>query len=691
METDSELLASKSCRSGPNICRKTFGKWFKGCRGGATIVLLYGILVLILNIALATWLSKKVHSFGGLVVLSRRSCQSSKAVVQAVHLLINILASLLLAASNYCLQILISPLREEIDLAHESTNRNWMCVGIPNSRNLLQIRWMRRVLWLLLALSSLPVHLLWNSAIVQTLPANDYHMAIVTNDFASGAPVNLNATDALSKVIPQDDVQAFEQQWLKPLRADPINMTVGECILNYSQPFISDYSSLALVLNTSNSANSLLLATTFRLNGNLSLGSDWPCGVYWNSEPWGKDSISCDPAKLAKSSRSRWVPVPYDAYPGGNNYTTVKYCLAQQTTHKCEIGLPPTIIYISLVTNTLKVICFCGTLFHVGSTSKPLVTTGDIINSFISRPDPHLNSRCLASFPEVNNVYSNFWDAQKLPIKWLPKRRRWIYGIRLRTWLSHLAPAILGICTVIALYLRNHLYSSLSLGFASTSTSELVWWGVPWNLNHGLVRSVLLANSPQAILSYSYTAYNAVLTGMVSQSELLRYSSKRRGLRVTEPVGDQRSTYWLGLPYRYSLTLIAMSTMLHWLVAESFFLVRVNVYAPDGTLDPSQLVSTVGYSSLAIIVSLTIMVLMLLGILALGLAKSYPTTMPLAANCSALLAAITQPSQGRKFEADLAQKELSWGHVVSDPRSGTEHATFAAWDPIPLVEKSIYA
>ena len=120
---------------------------------------------------------------------------------------------------------------------------------------------------------------------------------------------------------------------------------------------------------------------------------------------------------------------------------------------------------------------------------------------------------------------------------------------------------------------------------------------------------------------------------------------------------------------------------------------------PDGTPDPSQLISTVGYSSLAIVISMIIMVLMLLGILALSLVVAYPTTMPLAANCSASLAAITQPSHGSEFEAGLAREKLSWGVVLNDPNVGssiaasghnTKHATFSA-DPVSsLVEGDIY-
>lgn len=44
----------------------------------------------------------------------------------------------------------------------------------------------------------------------------------------------------------------------------------------------------------------------------------------------------------------------------------------------------------------------------------------------------------------------------------------------------------------------------------------------------------------------------------------------RKGLRVTQPHGYQRSSYFLQLPYRWSLPLIVISGTLHWLLSRVF-------------------------------------------------------------------------------------------------------------------------
>ena len=66
------------------------------------------------------------------------------------------------------------------------------------------------------------------------------------------------------------------------------------------------------------------------------------------------------------------------------------------------------------------------------------------------------------------------------------------------------------------------------------------------------------------------------------------------------PRGLQRSTYRLQLPYKYGLPLLLLSALLHWLVSQSLFLVRGDVFDPDG-IQTRHSTTTVGYSLIAII------------------------------------------------------------------------------------------
>jgi hypothetical protein len=74
------------------------------------------------------------------------------------HLLINAGSTMLLGASNYTMQVMCSPTRHDIDVAH--ARGQWLDVGLLSFRNLRAIPRTRAALWLVLALSSIPLHLL---------------------------------------------------------------------------------------------------------------------------------------------------------------------------------------------------------------------------------------------------------------------------------------------------------------------------------------------------------------------------------------------------------------------------------------------------------------------------------------------------------------------------------------------------
>ena len=74
------------------------------------------------------------------------------------HLLINAGSTILLAASNYTMQVLCSPTRHDIDRAHD--RGTWVDIGLLSFRNLRAIPRKRATLALVLAFSSIPLHLL---------------------------------------------------------------------------------------------------------------------------------------------------------------------------------------------------------------------------------------------------------------------------------------------------------------------------------------------------------------------------------------------------------------------------------------------------------------------------------------------------------------------------------------------------
>jgi hypothetical protein len=120
------------------------------------------LVSLIGNLSFTVWATTRAGSNiqNGVGVLSdEASCEKVKRMNTGIHVMINVLSTVLLAGSNYCMQSLSAPTRAQIDEAHRKAK--WVDVGVPSIRNLFcAVSWGNVVLWVLLSLSSLPLHLL---------------------------------------------------------------------------------------------------------------------------------------------------------------------------------------------------------------------------------------------------------------------------------------------------------------------------------------------------------------------------------------------------------------------------------------------------------------------------------------------------------------------------------------------------
>jgi hypothetical protein len=86
------------------------------------------------------------------------------------------------------------------------------------------------------------------------------------------------------------------------------------------------------------------------------------------------------------------------------------------------------------------------------------------------------------------------------------------------------------------------------LGFGQVNANAIVG-----SAPSGLIAKVLFANLPQGILSFLYLTYNGLYSCMLGAHEWSLFATRRRTVRVTAPVGKQRSTYYLQLPYWYAI------------------------------------------------------------------------------------------------------------------------------------------
>ena len=137
---------------------KTFWKWQSQRGVVLKFALSIALAVLVLNLVGTIVMSKVWGTSRGLGTIYQGRCSQSSLITTALHVVINILSSLLLGASNLCMQRLASPTRAEVQKAHQ--RYEWLDIGIPSIRNIRYIDRRRLCAWLLLGFTSLPLHFL---------------------------------------------------------------------------------------------------------------------------------------------------------------------------------------------------------------------------------------------------------------------------------------------------------------------------------------------------------------------------------------------------------------------------------------------------------------------------------------------------------------------------------------------------
>ncbi|KAJ5633546.1 hypothetical protein N7528_001388 [Penicillium herquei] len=378
-------------------------------------------------------------------------------------------------------------------------------------------------------------------------------------------------------------------------------------------------------------------------------------------------------------------------------------CMFKEVTERCQLSFSPPIALIVLSCSMVKLACMVLATWH--KREEPLLTIGDSIASFLSDPDPTTKGRCLMSRPDIwslsyvrsklaellscfpgrsedsqngsDILLTNFGatdesrDEIVQPTVLSPKKLRWhraasrmriglTYTFLLSCEMGTFVALFFSIATVVTGYdsAKGAISGIWSMGFGSANLKTLI----TRNLSHNMIALILLANVPQLILSIQYYLINSMLTCMLVAAEWDGYALHRKHLRVSNPRGEQRSTYYLSMPLRYSAPKLILFTLAHWMVSQSLFFVNVIGYDVHGQED--RLTSTRGvcYSPLAILIVFLLLSACYIVCIALC-RKRLKSYTPVVAHCSAAISASCHPPAD---DVDAALKPVMWGEVVFD-------------------------
>ncbi|KAM7182945.1 hypothetical protein V8F33_013911 [Rhypophila sp. PSN 637] len=627
---------------------------------GVQTALFVVVAILLTNAAITMWTSITMTVSDGIGTLHVGPCEEVKQTGLGLHVLINFLCTSLLGASNFCMQCLSSPARDELDEQH--TQKRWLEIGVLSVRNLKSIARRRVWLWFVLGASSFPIHLLFNSAIFVNLTANEYTVALVTNDFVNGARFS----------VPENWHQRWLPSWYE--RLEPV-----DCIKAYKVDFLSDRRNVAVVTVQTDEEPSPFLGYM-----------KWTYNKIQNS--W--DALES-------------LPIAFGGYE-------MDYCLSER------FSLPIMLIAIAIA-------------IMLSKNEITLLTLGDAIASFLDRPDPTTRGMCTLTMKDVK---SGHWPDNPEPRRWQYSRHfrweavglwRWV-GSNVFTFMTLGAFSILLYCAIDTTTTNPDLMSWYNLGFGAVSSSSLVRWD-PKNTrmpylhggNTSLMRNVLLANSPQLLLSAMYLVYNQAYTCMTFADEWAAYfpqadnnnqspgfytAQPHKKLRLSRsldplpissihvqqsPQSSQPTTKLnLSLPLRYTIPILLISGVTHFLLSQSFFLVTISVYDANTSNLNSTLTSSpesgtlmaVGFSPIAMIILFLVLSTSVL-FLGLGLGfRRLKKGMPLVGSCSAALSAACHTIDGLGTyetgeEIARALQGVLWG-VTGGREGGVGHLGFSA-------------
>ena len=131
----------------------------------------------IILLALLVFSSIRAGGLSKVLVLLDRPCHETERLNLWLHLVTNIISTVILASANFFMQILTAPSRQEIDIAH--AKKTYVEIGVQSLLNFPQLRKAKLRSWIGLLLTSLPLHLFFNSVVFETANGVSRHLTVM--------------------------------------------------------------------------------------------------------------------------------------------------------------------------------------------------------------------------------------------------------------------------------------------------------------------------------------------------------------------------------------------------------------------------------------------------------------------------------------------------------------------------------
>lgn len=375
----------------------------------------------------------------------------------------------------------------------------------------------------------------------------------------------------------------------------------------------------------------------------------------------------------------------------------VDHCLSLRTSEECRFFYHLPIALVMIICNLIKIVCI-WLLLRIDRHDL-ILTMGDAISSFLQRPDPTTKQWCTLSPEFIAAEKKCPWHSGNKSFEkeelcspephpgLLPSenyKKRWNTATSGKIWLLTIFILVLYIVISLALptlAVQNTITHQLITVQPLSAIWQIQGWGTIQstgllsNLATSFVGMELLANTPQLAVSFLYFCLNDTLTRIILAADYNNFAIHRRPLRVSFPRGEQRSTWYLTIPYQYAIPILTTFTLIHWFVSEGLFYVQVLPYSIYGKPIPSAELVTCAVSTLPLELGLFLMIGMFIVISFLGSRRLKASKMPIAREWSVAISAACHPP---RLDLDAAFKPVQWGVVEDDTDALYPHCSFTS-------------
>lgn len=399
----------------------------------------------------------------------------------------------------------------------------------------------------------------WNSSVFSTIQTNEYTVVIGTRDFLdNGTTVCTGNSSALNgennAYGSYGDVNCSVVDFIRNgfNAQNYTEMSLSGLINTYASDFVVGHRNVILIMNTSSPDVNYFMwpPTTFESELDVSNETNlyeycWPSAstlpaYLKNSNTSNSTLISIFNPQLSDSFVSASNGANQAVYPTYqwlcNYYTINGSCTAraannfgntwlvtpalypietaysENTPPLCKLEYASLLVGIVLLCNAIKTICMALTAWKLWRLDNPiLVTAGDAASSFLERPDHTTQGYCLMDRSSVKA-----WKKRKIGVKMYrpPKNLRFFRAASILRWISTLffCLTFIGAAAALLQIALEGMESSAGFtekevwdaGFGTLNPNALLalFYGTGVaNLNLEVLQNVLVANSPQLILS----------------------------------------------------------------------------------------------------------------------------------------------------------------------------------------------